>query len=116
MATIRLYHNPACSKSRGAVDILREREVDFEVREYLQDPLDRAELQELLKRLGDDPGELVRKDKNFAALGLEAQEYTTDAAVIELLLAHPKLMQRPVAVRGERAVIARPPEKLLELL
>ena len=66
--------------------------------------------------LPDSPGELVRKDKNFAQLGLDADAYTTREAVVELLLEHPKLMQRPVVVAGDRAVIARPSEKVEELL
>ena len=116
MPTLRVYHNPGCSKSRGAVSLLRERGAEFEIREYLQEPLDRAELDDLLRRLGVPPSELVRKDSNFEALGLDADDYTTAEAVIALLAAHPKLMQRPIAVRGGRAVIARPSEKVLELL
>jgi arsenate reductase len=116
MSTVRVYHNPGCSKSRGVVNLLREREVDLEIREYLQKPLDRAELDDLLRRLNTAPSELVRRDSNFDALGLDAGDYTTAEAVIALLVAHPKLMQRPIAVCGERAVIARPSEKVLELL
>ena len=66
--------------------------------------------------LPDDPGELVRKDKHFRELGLDADGYTTRDAVIDLILEHPKLMQRPIAVRGDRAVICRPSEKVEELL
>lgn len=64
----------------------------------------------------DEPAELVRKDKKFKELGLNADAYVTRAAVVDLLLEHPALMQRPVIVRGRRAVIARPSEKVLELL
>jgi arsenate reductase len=116
MAELRIYHNPSCSKSRGALEILRQREVDSEVVEYLVAPLDRDTLAGLLERLPGPPAELVRKDKNFAALGLDPGDYETSDAVISLLLAHPELMQRPVVVRGDRAVIARPSEKVLELL
>jgi len=66
--------------------------------------------------LPNEPAELVRKDKNFKALGLNADDYTTRDAVVEVLLEHPKLMQRPVVILGDRAVIARPSEKLLELM
>jgi arsenate reductase len=116
MSTLWIYHNPACSKSRGAVNLLRERGADFEIREYLGEPLDRAELAALLTRLDAAPAELVRKDSSFEALGLDASDYTTTDSVIALLVAHPKLMQRPIAVRGDRAVIARPSERVLELL
>lgn len=116
MSAIRLYHNPSCSKSRAALQLLRERGADVEVREYLSQPLDRAELADLLLRLSGAPADLVRRDERFEALGLEANEPRTEEAVVALLLEHPELMQRPIVVRGDRAVIARPPAKLLELL
>jgi arsenate reductase len=111
-----VYHNPGCSKSRGALEILRERGVEHDVVAYLEAPLSRADLSRLLELLPDPPGELVRKDKNFAALGLDAERYTESEAVIDLLLEHPKLMQRPIAVLGDHAVIGRPSEKVLELV
>ena len=113
---VRLYHNPACSKSRGALAILQERGVAFDVIEYLKTPLDEGELEGLLRLIPDKPAELVRKDKHFRDLGLVAAEYTTAEAVARLVADHPRLMQRPVAVKGERAVIARPSEKVEELL
>lgn len=66
--------------------------------------------------LPNPPAELVRKDKNFEALGLEADKYVAREAVIDLLLQYPVLMQRPIIVRGAKAVLARPSEKVLELL
>jgi arsenate reductase len=82
----------------------------------MKTPLDRATLERLLALLAGPPGDLVRKDKRFTELGLRAEDYTTRARVVALLLEHPELMERPVVVRGERAVIARPSEKVLELL
>ena len=116
MERVVVYHNPVCSKSRGALEILRERGVDAEVIEYLKTPLDRATLERILALLGGPPAELVRKDKRFAELGLHAQDYTTREQVIDVLLAHPELMERPVVIRDGRAVIARPSERVLELL
>jgi arsenate reductase len=116
MEKLTVYHNPVCGKSRGALEILRERGVAHEVIEYLKTPLDRATLERVLGLLPDPPAALVRKDKRFAELGLSADDYTTRAAVIALLLEHPELMERPVVIRGGRAVIARPSEKVLELL
>jgi arsenate reductase len=116
MSEILVYHNPACSKSRGALDILGERGADTDVVEYLKAPPDRATLERILDAIPDPPAELVRKDKRFDVLGLEADDYTDRETVITLLLEHPELMQRPVVFRGERAVIARPSEKVLELL
>ena len=116
MARIVLYHNPACSKSRSAKQILEDRNVDFDIVEYLKAPLAEADLRRILELVDDPPAELVRKDGNFRELGLNTGDYTSADAVVELLVEHPKLMQRPVAVRGERAVIARPSEKVEELL
>ena len=111
-----MYHNPSCSKSRGALDILRAKAIDVEVVEYLKEPPDRAALERILAAISDPPDALVRKDKRFKELGLDASKYTTRESVVELLLEHPELMERPVVFRGKRAVIARPSERVLELL
>ena len=116
MARVVLYHNPACSKSRGAKQILEERNIDFDTVEYLKAPLAEADLRRILELVDEPPAELVRKDGNFRELGLNADDYTSTDAVVGLLLEHPKLMQRPVVVRGERAVVARPSEQVEELL
>ena len=116
MGRIVLYHNPACSKSRGAKEILTEREADFDIVEYLKSPLDEGGLRRILALIDDPPAELVRKDATFRELGLDAKDYVTADAVVQLLLEHPKLMQRPVVVRGDRAVIARPSERAEEVL
>jgi arsenate reductase len=116
MARLTLYHNPGCSKSRGALDILRERRAEFDVVEYLQQPLDREALARIAQALPDAPEELVRKDRHFEQLGLDPNGYATLDAVIALLLEHPQLMQRPILVADDRARICRPSEKVLELL
>jgi arsenate reductase len=113
---LRVYHNPSCSKSRGAVEILRERKIAFDLVEYRKEPPDRAALEGILDALPDPPAALVRKDARFRELGLDPDDYRTREAVIAVLLEHPELMQRPVVQCGERAVIARPSEKVLELL
>jgi arsenate reductase (glutaredoxin) len=95
---------------------LRERGVEFDVIEYMKTPLDRATFGRLFSLLPNPPTDLVRKDKNFEALGLDANKYVTRDAVIDLLLQHPVLMQRPIIVKGQQAVLARPSEKVLELL
>ena len=116
MAGITVYHNPGCSKSRGALEILRERGVAHDVVEYLKQPLERGDFERFLSLLPDSPAELVRKDKRFRELGLDGANYEDTGAVVGLLLEHPELMQRPVVVRGDRAVIARPSEKVMEIL
>ncbi|HEY8516840.1 MAG TPA: arsenate reductase (glutaredoxin) [Candidatus Binatia bacterium] len=116
MQKVTIYHNPVCGKSRGALEILKERGVEHEVIEYLKTPPDRATLERFLDMLPGEPAELVRKDKRFKELGLNAADYVTREQVVDILLKHPELMERPVVVRDGRAVIARPSERVLELL
>jgi arsenate reductase (glutaredoxin) len=110
-----IYFNPSCSRARGAREILEGRDdVDLEVIEYLKKPPTRADLERIVDAIPDPPAELVRKDKRFEELGLSAGDYVTREQVVELLLAHPELMQRPIVFRGSRALICRPSEKVLE--
>ena len=95
---------------------MRDRNVEFDVIEYLKQPLSRETLMQFLDLLPNEPADLVRKDKKFKQLGLNADDYVTREAVVDLLLEHPVLMQRPVIIRGERAVIARPSDTVNELL
>ena len=114
---VTIFHNPSCSKSRGALGILEERGVDHGVVEYLVAPPSRQTLEMIVAKLLDPVADLVRtEDKAFVALGLDPAAYRTPGAVVDVLLEHPELMQRPVVIRGDRAVIARPGERVLELL
>lgn len=116
MSNIRLYHNPNCSKSRGALALLEDRGVALEIVEYLDHPPTRSDLEGLARRLPEGAATLVRHDSRFKSLELDPDAYTKPEDVIALLLQHPELMQRPIAVRGEQARIGRPPEKILELV
>jgi arsenate reductase len=113
---IVLYHNPSCSKSRQASALLDDSGLAFETVRYLDRPLDERQLRDLLAILDDPPEKLVRKDGHFKELGLDAADYTEPDEVVALLVAHPRLMERPVVVRGGRAVIGRPTERVTELL
>ncbi len=115
MADYVVYHNPVCSKSRGALEILGDRGAEVEVIEYLKAPPARADLERILDAIPDEPAALVRKDKRFGELGLSAADYTEREAVVALLLEYPELMERPVVFRGDDARICRPSEKVLEL-
>jgi arsenate reductase len=116
VASLVLYHNPGCSKSRGTLEILQEHGADFEIVEYLEQHLDRPAIEKLLDLLPDAPAELVRKDKHFKELGLDADAYTDRESVIALLVEHPELMQRPIVSDGRRALIARPSDAVRDLL
>ena len=111
-----LYHNPRCSKSRAARSLLEERGVEYELVHYLETPLGKDEIVELLKMLEMKPLELMRSGEAvFTSLGLGDQGVSDDAR-IEALAANPILMERPVFVQGTRAIVGRPPERVLELL
>jgi arsenate reductase (glutaredoxin) len=111
-----VFHNPSCSKSRGALQILADEGIETDVVEYIKAPPDRATLERIVDTIPNPPAELVRKDKRFKELGLDAGDYTERDAVVTLLLEHPELMERPVVFHGDRAVIARPSELVLDLV
>ena len=95
---------------------MQERGVEVDVTEYLKNPLTQADFERFLNLLPNLPADLVRKDKRFKELGLNEDDYTTPEAVVKVLLEHPELMQRPIIIRGERAVLARPGDMVKELL
>lgn len=108
-------HNPHCSKSRAALELVREAGVEVPVREYLRDPLSLDELRRLVQLLEVRPIEIARRgEPQFEALGLS--DATPDEEVLRAMAEHPILVERPIVVRGGRAVVGRPPEKVRELL
>lgn len=114
--TPRLYHNPRCSKSRGALELLRGNGVEPQIVPYLDEPPSEAQLRELLGMLGIPARELLRKGEDeYKALGLDDPDIGEDA-IIAAMAAHPRLIERPVFVKDGRAVIGRPPELVLGLL
>lgn len=110
---MKIYHNPRCSKSREALSLIRDHGIEPQVVEYLKTPPTAQELKELLQLMQLRPRDIIRsKEASFAALNLDLDD---DAAVIVALLQQPELMERPIVVQGSRAVVGRPPEKVLEL-
>lgn len=113
---VTIYHNARCGKSRATLALLRERGIEPSVIDYLKNPPDAAGLARLLHLLGLAPRALMRSNEpDYRALGLDAAGLG-DAALIAAMVAHPILIQRPIVVAGARAVVARPPEKVLEIL
>ncbi len=113
---MQLYHNPRCSKSRGALELLRERGIEPDIVAYLDTPPSPAELRALLDKLGLPPRALLRTgEAGYAELGL-GDPAVDDDRLLEAMSAHPRLIERPILVVGDRAVIGRPPERVLELL
>lgn len=112
MSDLTILHHTGCSTSRHAVDAAAAAGVDTDVVQYLKTPLDRATLVDLMGKLEDDPADLVRHDSFFKGLDLDPSSHTTVDAVADLLVEHPRLMQRPVLVRGDRAIIGRPKDRV----
>ncbi len=116
MSEVTLYHNPRCSKSRQTLALLEERGIEPEIIKYLETPPDVATITGLLDKLGISAIELIRRgEAPFAELGLAGRE-GDDAALIEAMVSHPVLIQRPIVVSGEQARIGRPPENVLDIL
>jgi arsenate reductase (glutaredoxin) len=113
---VTIYHNPRCSKSRQALELLEAHGIKPRVIEYLKTPPDRATLAALLRKLGVPAMSLVRRSEpEFAALGLDAPGITEEA-LLDAMASHPKLIERPIVVVDRRARIGRPPEAILEIL
>jgi arsenate reductase len=110
-----IYHNARCSKSRSVCALVAGKGIEARIVEYLKTPPSREELQDLLKKLDMEPSALVRRgesafQENYAGKTLDEEAW------LDALVAHPVLIERPIVVRGERAVVGRPPEKVLELI
>lgn len=116
MAGLTVYEKPTCTTCRKLHSLLTERGVDFESVEYHVTGLSEAELRELLRKLGVGPREVLRmREPLVKELGLDREE-VSDEELIAQMVEHPVLVQRPIVVRGDRAVLARPVERVLELL
>lgn len=114
--TIRIFHNPRCSKSRAALSLLQERGLEPEITLYLETPPDAAELRSILGKLGLTARELMRKgEQEYRELGL-SDGSLSEQALIAAMAAHPKLIERPIVLANDRAAIGRPLEAVLEIL
>lgn len=113
--SIKIYHNNQCSKSRCAIDFLNERNVNFEVVEYLKTPPNKEELKELIQLLGIKPEALVRKNEDIYK-ELFADKKMTSAKWISAMVKYPKLIERPIVLNGDKAIIGRPVELILTIL
>ncbi|MDX1512714.1 MAG: arsenate reductase (glutaredoxin) [Gammaproteobacteria bacterium] len=114
--SVTIYHNPRCSKSRKALELLTERAPELRIVEYLKQPPDAAELDRILRLLALEPRELMRNSEApYKELRLDDPSLDRQA-LIDAVCAHPILLQRPIVVANGRAVIGRPPERVLEIL
>jgi arsenate reductase len=112
-----LYHNPNCSTSKYAVEVAEKLGANVEIVRYLKNPPDRAALRAIVAKLDGPVEDLVRKDANFAKLGLDAADFVGNPnAVIDVLVAHEELLQRPLLVRADKAIIGRPKDRVTPFL
>lgn len=112
---IRIYHNPRCSKSRQGLTILTDSGKEFEIVEYLKDSPTKKELVDLVKMLGISPMELIRKNEIIWKEKFKGKKLSDDE-LLTAMVNNPKLLERPIVVHNNKAVIGRPPEKIMELL
>lgn len=116
MSTVTIYHNPKCSKSRETLTLLRTKGIEPTIIEYLKHPPTASELKHILKQLGIPPRDLLRKNElEYKAAGLDNQTLS-DQAIIAAMVAHPKLIERPIVVTETQAALGRPPEDVLKIL
>lgn len=113
---VTIYHNPRCGKSRQTLGLIREAGIEPNIIEYLKTPPDAGQLDSLLKQLGCEPQEIMRKgEKVYKELGLAKKDLSRTAA-IRTLVENPILIERPIVVKGKKAVLGRPPENVQALL
>ena len=114
MSKYQIYHNPKCSKSRQTLELLKAEGIEPEVIEYLKTPLKESEVLDLLKKMDAEPQALVRTKEDI----YKENKFNIDTAeaIAKVIAKHPKLMERPVVVKGNQAVLGRPPENIKNLL
>lgn len=113
---VTIYHNPRCSKSRQTLQLLHDNNIEPVIIEYLRTPPSQSELTAILKALNMTPRDLLRtKEPEYHQCGLDDPTLTDDQ-IIQCMLEHPRLMERPIVVNGARAALGRPPENILEVI
>ena len=114
--SVTIYHNPRCSKSRQTLSLLQEKSININVIEYLKTPPDISQLKQILKQLGYEPRQLMRKSEQiYKDLGL-GNENKTAEDLVNAMAQNPILIERPIVLSGEKAAIGRPPESVLNIL
>ena len=113
---VKIYHNPRCSKSRQTLEILNRKNLDIDIVEYLKSPLDINEISNLLKKLGYNARDLLRKGEDVYKNENLSDKSLTEDFLIDMMSKNPILIERPIDVSNGKAVIGRPPEKVLEIL
>lgn len=113
---VKIYHNPRCSKSRQTLEILKNKNCDIEIIEYLKVPMTLKELKDILSKLNYEPRDLIRKGEDIYKTENLANTSLTSNILMEKMILNPILIERPIVVFNDKAVVGRPPEKVLEIL
>ena len=113
---VKIYHNPRCSKSRQTLEILKNKNCDIEIIEYLKVPMALKELEDILSKLNYEPRDLIRKSEDIYKTENLANTSLTSNILMEKMILNPILIERPIVVFNDKAVVGRPPEKVLEIL
>ena len=117
MTKTLIYHNPRCSKSRMALELLQKHKIEPEIVRYLENPPSADRLDALCRAMGKEPLEITRtKEPLFSELGLSTEDRRSRSEWLKILAEHPKLIERPIVVHGQEVVLGRPPERVLEIL
>ncbi|MEH0156293.1 arsenate reductase (glutaredoxin) [Limibacter armeniacum] len=112
---MKIFHNPRCTKSRQTLQLIEEKGADVEIVKYLDDTPSKSELKEVLKKLGMQPSQIIRKGESIYKEQFKGKDLSEDEW-LDVLVNNPKLIERPIVVKGDKAVIGRPPENVLSLL
>ena len=113
---VKIYHNPRCSKSRQTLEILNKKKLDIDIIEYLKSPLDSNEIFNILKKLNYTARDLLRRGEDIYKNKNLSDKSLTDDFLIDMMSKNPILIERPIVVFNDKAVIGRPPEKVLEII
>jgi len=112
---MRIYHNPRCSKSRQTLKILIKKNADFEIVEYLKNKLSITDLEEIIAKLEINTIELVRKNESVWKEKFKGRNLN-DKEIIQAMIDNPKIIERPIVVNGNKAILGRPPENVLKII
>lgn len=112
---ITIYHNPRCKNSRAGLQYLKQNNVDFEIRQYLKEPLSEEELKKLLSKMNAKPADIIRTQEDKYKKELKGKKFSNEEW-IKILLENPKLIQRPIVEKDYKAILAQPPEKIDEII
>ena len=114
--TVKIYHNPRCTKSRLTLELLKEKGIEPEVKLYLEEGLEKNEVVEILNKIGISPRDFIRKGEAVFKENNLSDKALSDEQLIDAIVKFPKIFERPVVIKGDKAAIGRPPENVLEIL